>query len=438
MNLWLGKNNVMPNLSIGDTSKLDLSSDFDMSLEDGESWNKIEVFLGTNGIGKSFIGKVISYLAFLHANLYKPQNLNTSKIAKALYEMGFGTLKEDSPIIIIGHIDGSGSNTSNYWVNIGASAKSIFDNYSVIYYSNSQFPSNESFFSNESTSLNASNVDIVFWHIKKKIKTKNLQVCYGFDQNESVFNKENSFVENDEKRNIPDLQTFDSMYYGTNRQVFEDLPASLCYWENLKKSTIAQNLINKAKNKDYKKEWIDISTLEIEDYLAILFLKNLFSDIYFEIIYDSIPWKVLNSFSKYKLILFCLINMSSTRTLLIVDEPENSMHLSIQEMMVRKLSNDYKYIAMTNSPEFVNSLLNYKNKKTYSINHLLKDEHKKIKCEIVDSKSIQSSLDVIAAELFGVSPNYKKWSTLNPEPIDQSCLMNFESFYEEINDLSES
>lgn len=432
MNLWLGKNNIMPNFSIGDTSQLDLSSDFDMSLEDGESWDTVEVFLGSNGVGKSFIGKVIAYLAYIHANCMNPQNLNISKIAKVLYEMGIGSLDENSPIMIIGYIDGSESKMSCYGVNIGASAKHLFESCCIIYYSNSQFPSNESFFSNEAVSLNASNVDVVFWHISKEIKTENLQVCYGFDRNESYFNKENSFVENEEKRKIQDLQTFDPMYYGTNRQIFENIPPRLCYWSNLKESSIAKKLIDKAKRKDYEKEKIDISAMKIEDYLAVLFLKKLFSDIHFEIIYNSIPWKVLNSFSRYELILFCLIKMSSKKTLLFVDEPENSMHVSIQKMMVQKLSDDYKYIAMTHSPEFVSVLLNCKKDEKCKINHLLRDEKNIVKCSVVDPDTISSSLDAIAADLFGVSPNYDKWLELNPNPVDSSFLTAFNDFYDDL------
>ena len=83
------------------------------------------------------------------------------------------------------------------------------------------------------------------------------------------------------------------------------------------------------------------------------------------------------------------------------------------------------------------NLLKNKEKTEYLINHLIRNETNEVKCERIDPDAIKSSLDAIAADLFGVSPNYDKWLELNPSAVDGKYLMNFDRFYEDVNKISE-
>ena len=71
LNIWIGRNKVLRNFSMGDISELDQNSDFDCSLT-GTGNHSIDVLLGKNGSGKSFVGKTLVYLAYVyyHSALY--------------------------------------------------------------------------------------------------------------------------------------------------------------------------------------------------------------------------------------------------------------------------------------------------------------------------------------------------------------------------------
>ena len=153
------------------------------------------------------------------------------------------------------------------------------------------------------------------------------------------------------------------------------------------------------------------------------------------------PYSKLNSGKKYLLTLKCLKYVyagSSRQTVIIVDEPENSLHLnSLQEIIGSEDGGCIFWVA-THSPAYAMSLIKNDIDDENEDDVVLHVASKKegLLWEEICSKELLASLslDSIAAELFSYSPFLEKFERLNHD-IDASNMISIDDFYRQLNDL---
>ena len=463
LNIWIGRNKVLRNFSMGDISELDQNSDFDCSLT-GTGNHSIDVLLGKNGSGKSFVGKTLVYLAYVYyhsAPLYlsprnaasngngKIHNMDVDQVVRSLDDARIGSI-DDAPkegcVSIKTSYNGKRRNNSYeeryYNVRLGPNAQSFFRRNSIVFYSNSQFPSNDFFFSEKVASFSATNVDIVFWNLKNNGSNRSApQIALWQNKTLGLFAK-NTFSSENARNffgNQENLESALSSIKYVHRNVFLFDSTATVNWAEIEQSRIYEILRQQEESRERNPiDYINLEELTLKDYYILLLICRKFENVNFELFKGSIREKYLSSKERYDLVLDCLINMNMGAKLFIIDEPENSTHLSIQKKIAQDLPINSNVLAMTHSPEFVIGLKSQsRNVNVWSI---YKENERKI-VENVSKDLITESLDVTAADFFGYAPNLEKWNERNVNEdlrdVDLNALMPFRSFYDAIKSLDE-
>jgi ABC-type dipeptide/oligopeptide/nickel transport system ATPase component len=453
LNIWIGTNKVMRNISIGNPLELDTSSDFDCSLSESTDCS-IDVLLGENGSGKSFIGKTIAYLAYIyHCSIrYDSEvirNMDKDVVIRSLLDAGIGSIDQNQREGCVSvKTSYNGKRRTNFFdelfynIRIGEKACECFRSHPVIFYSNSQFPSNEFFYGEFASSFSATNVDIIFWNLKNNGNNRSkLKLSLWQNKTASLLGK-GSFEPDYVQSIFSDKETLESDLESikyVHRNIFLFNPSVQINWEDIQHSIIYQKLCEQFYSSNPNPvESIKLTELELKDYYILLLIKRKVNNVDFELLKESVREKYLSSKERYELVLDCLLNINSNPCIFIIDEPENSAHLKIQKKIAQDLPSNLSVLAMTHSPEFVIGLKSQsRNVNVWSI---YKENGTKA-VENVSKDLITESLDVTAADFFGFAPNLEKWNEKNPRErlmdVDLNALMPIGSFYDAIKSLDE-
>lgn len=434
------------------------------------------LYIGENGVGKTFHLHVVSSLAYLASDyeITPVQDYDRQRVIQDLADADIGDMFESRQAdeeLMIQHQtsyygDEKKGNVSvpedlsdidedvrkaleitakmtqaldrHYCVKIGPQAKSFFNENNVIYYSNSQFPSNVTFFSKRASSFRAEDVDVGFWMLYRKLKEcSHLKIKLWLN---------NSLGFNDCSKIIDVFKTqewHDKIKY-KYRKIFNFYNGEL--FSSLVKGNpilnkfvrwIEKNRGSFSPSYEYPFEKTNedgrLSHLSVDSYLILIMLKEYLGNFNFEIYYDDIPLSKLNSGKRYLLTLDCLENVynNGKNTVLIIDEPENSLHLSIQEKIAESKVNT---LVATHSPAFAMSIMSrYPNE--FKLHILKKDSDRFLVEEIVEEDYLDNnSLDSIAAEFFSYSPFLERWNELNGH-INKSNLIDVNEFYRDLEKL---
>ena len=434
------------------------------------------IYIGENGVGKTFHLHIVSSLAYLASDyrITPVQDYDRQRVIQDLADAEIGDMfdsrQADEECLIQHHTsyysDEKKENASvservsdfdedvrkalkigakmtqaldrHYCVKIGPVAKSFFDANNVIYYSNSQFPSNVTFFSKSASSFQAEDVDVGFWMLYRNLKEKShLKIKIWL--NNSLGSKDCSEI-----MNVFKTQGWHDKIKYKYRKIFN-------FYEGRVFSSFETgnnffgwivNWIEKNRNSfspsyEFPFEQIDENGdkhyFPVDFYLIILMLKEYFETFNYEVYYDDIPLSKLNSGKRYLLALDCLENVynDGKNTVLIIDEPENSLHLSIQEKIAESKVNT---LVATHSPAFAMSIMSrYPNE--FKLHILKKDSDRFLKEEIVEDNYLDNnSLDSMAAEFFFYSPFLERWNELNGH-INKGNLIDVNEFYRDLEKL---
>lgn len=434
------------------------------------------IYIGENGVGKTFHLHVVSSLAYLASDydIIPVQDYDRQRVIQDLADARIGDMRtnhQPDEECLIQHRtsyygDEEKENESvpeglsdiddvrkaleigakmkqaldrHYCVKIGPEAKSFFDTNNVIYYSNSQFPSNVTFFSKSASSFQADDVDVGFWMLYRNLKEKShLKIRIWL--NNSLGSKDCSEIMNvfktqgwHDKIKYKYRKIF-NFYEGG---VFSSLATTGNRFFDWVVNWIENNRSKFSPSYEFPFEKDDGNGVKrhfpVDSYLIILMLKEYFDTFNYEVYYDDVPLSKLNSGKRYLLALDCLENIynNGKNTVLIIDEPENSLHLSIQEKIAE--SKVYTLVA-THSPAFAMSIMSrYPNK--FKLHVLKKDSGGVLEEEIVEDNYLDNnSLDSMAAEFFFYSPFLERWNELNGH-INKSNLIDVNEFYRDLEKL---
>ena len=467
-----------------------LNVDLDVSI-DTDNYKQIDIVVGKNGVGKSFLFQNLIYLAFLYNIRRKQCNdyeyIDKETVVARLYDAGIGKIK-----IINEHnlLTKNGENEINipttynptdksrveddccreleesktgdpdvdkcmrmgakllrkmnryYCFKISDSAKRLFDSYKFVFYSNTHYSSNAYFSCEKVKSL--STIDeyfLILNTVKQKRKTDGrFKIVYW--ANFSVFfggQIADSFKKDDFERTLQKLQKKYKGYF--NNISFDDLNKT-----DLLKDVIG--LQKKANSSDEdkfpRKEFPlefnqeqkenDIKKIVLNIY-ALFFLKEIYGNINFELSCEVkkgkfVPYKFLNSGEKYNLTLDYLKSCCDNKTILFIDEPENSLHLKKQEE-TSLTSFDAKLCLITHSPAFISNLVR-KNKVEPILHLMTENADGSVNVELTRDCAVNNlSLDSVAAEYLGYSPFVDYFCSLNRD-INPSHLMSINDFYSKV------
>ena len=191
---------------------------------------------------------------------------------------------------------------------------------------------------------------------------------------------------------------------------------------------------------------IPLNSLSTYDYIAMLLFKEADITVNYELYNKEngkeAPYSKLNSGKKYLLALKCLKYVyaeSKQKTVIIVDEPENSLHMnSLQEIASSEDEGCIFWVA-THSPAYAMSLIkndiNDEDEDDDVVLHIASKKDGLLREEICSKELLTSlSLDSIAAELFSYSPFLEKFERLNHD-IDASNMISIDEFYRQLNNL---
>ncbi len=453
--------------------------DVEMDGIDDIDVKKRHVYLGENGVGKTFDFRMFVNTAYLYSiNDHSPNNdYDTQRVMQNMVDVGVGTLNEthrSNDYYLIKHFASfhseedqnaplqmqSGSDDvneallagakllkkldSSFYLKIGPSAKQFFDQYNVIYFSNSQFPSNDMFFSKRASSFRADDVDPIFWMTFRNIPEKefykirlwknNSMSLLGSKSLEEIFSTISS------ERFLSDVRyKYRKIFNYINfdlQEVFDNAPIM---------KTIQSFYTEGEKFPGCE---IPLNSLGVYDYIVMLLFKEADATVNYELynIEDGkeAPYSKLNSGKKYLLALKCLKHVyagSSQQTVIIVDEPENSLHLNSLQEIVGSEDGGCIFWVATHSPAYAMSLIKNEiegeedDDEDDVVLHIASKKEGLLREEICSKELLASlSLDSIAAELFSYSPFLEKFERLN-QNIDASNMISIDEFYRQLNDL---
>lgn len=458
MNILIKDNLVYENRSTID--------EYDFDLNDINP-SKKDLYVGLNGVGKTFMLRVFSSIAYLYSikdHSYK-HNYDIQKVIQNLIDVNIGTLSDENrPLdgLLISHftsyhereekkdsakkIDSvdDAVHTLNmgaklvkmldsyHYIKIGPSAKEFFDTTNVIYYSNSPFPSNEKFFFERASSFDSDSVDVPFWILHRNLpQRKHFEV-------KIWMNNSLGFTDFDGVKAAITGDRFKERIKYTFRHIFnfyEGFVFDNILENNLFKLIEKRNTLASSNKEKFPYIFYRLDKMDVDDYLVLLMLKECINSFNFEFYYKSIPYIKLNSGRRYNLTLECLKHICNNgkKTLLIIDEPENSLHLTIQRDLAQKKDN-LQILLATHSPVFAMSLMNEFPENF--ILHVLSKKGNVINDELISEKYLHNnSIDEMAAEFFCYAPFLDEWEKLNPK-IKPENMIDVNEFYDKLKDLN--
>ena len=447
--------------------------DIDIEVEDIE---KRHVYLGDNGVGKSFTLRMFAKAAYLYSAHGRSarHEVDKQRIMQNMIDVCVGSRYdgEASPehYYLIQHVSSYHPESSNeglpqtidddvrrvlevgkvlqemeipYCLKLGLKAKEFFEKYNIIYYSNSQFPSNDTFFYERASSFRTGDVDYVFWMLFRGVFDPGKYEIHVWKNNSSPFNSRQNKEEylDHIKRTISSDDFIEKIRY-KYRHVFN------YYSGELRNILLQSKLYNQIepfflKDEKFPVFIFQLEKMDISDYIAFLLLHEADSSFNYElhVVVNSkaVPLSKLNSGERYLLTLKCLEKVYKDpfrKTLIIVDEPENSLHLkSLHEIIRSERSNCLFWVA-THSPAYAMSLLDKDPNNV--VLHVMSKEDGKLKEELCNESNLPNlSLDNIAAEFFSYSPFLEKFESINSE-ISSDNMISIDEFYRQINELKDN
>lgn len=468
MKIFLKDNNVL--------SYREKLTNVDISIEPCDV-EKRHVYLGTNGIGKTFCFRMLSNTAYLNSiQDHSPyHDFDTQRIIQNMLDVGIGSRNEeksseyykiikhtsvyydeslDSDVGSLLDVDEDAKNVliagkilkgmeTPYCLKIDVQLKKFLDTYNIVYYSNSQYPSNDTFFSERASSFRSIDVDHAYWMVFKDLSEKN---DYGMrvwkNNSYSSLKKQNKKeVFEHLKKEMSKNDFINSVRY-TYRNIL-----------NFYGTIHIDKILNCRVVKDIEKIFLDVqkfpiifyelNKLSVEDYIFLILLKELDKTFNFELYKkikgNLVPISKLNSGERYLLTLKCLesiYNSSHKKTLIIVDEPENSLHLMSLKEIVKSENNGCIFWVATHSPAYAISLINELQDDV--ILHVFSKENDKLEEHIYNKEMMSSlSMDSFASEFFSYSPFLDKFEEMNFH-ISEKNMIGIDEFYERLNKLRDN
>lgn len=465
--------------------------DFDVKYEDNVDEDVPSIFLGENGVGKSLYTQIICYVAFIyHQRNRNPieKNSNFNHVVKILadLEIGYVCWENDKPkekdIICIEtsytpnyllaqkkevfYIDGAkisfpSAEKRFYCIKISPKAQDYFESHKILYYSNSQFPNNISFFSQAASSATCKDIDYLFLLSQNKNMLDDIgSVSFELNLNKSYAAFFDIEKEWDKLLYRSDLQDFSNSFlsqyaeikeYGKNLFRFYNMktesyaPSDISY--NNKYKTLVDDIkacfLYKCMNvfirdEKFKKEKFPSYAFAIDhfsliDLFLLRFMQRNGFHVNVRLLIDHIDFDYLNSGKKYDIYLACLKNIYRTgEVLFFLDEPENAHHIRVQESLMRKMPENYQLNMITHSPYLVQGLSKYTS--DYIIKLVYRNNKNPRNLIIENAKNVYEDINDISAEFFAYSPVIEKWNALNKD-ISIDKFISVENFYEEIKKL---
>lgn len=466
MKYYLAKNSVIknnlctPNFSPIDSAKISL----DIELEDDDKQKK-DIYLGPNGIGKSFLWQNFTYLACLYKATKSVDGKipNEFEIIQRLSDAKIGDVFNNGMKTSIcrpcsyspkstNHLKKSEINYNLFYcAQLGKHAIDILNNYCVTYYTNSPYPSSISFFNKHCSSISSKDIDYVFWSIFRRDELENF-----FDTkiklwiNFSAREKELATFLN--KEYIQGTKEHICKKYRNTIAYVDDLELKKCFSEledylatpqtddkeiypKLHKNSLVYRIYREFEIGPHKfpQKTEPSATFKLLDYILLLFIheKNISYNYTLQI--NNIDIDLVNSGTKCDFVIKCLtlLNTNQKKQILIIDEPENSLHMNTQRNITKYIPNNIKIILITHSPSFVLNLLDEgPNNNLY----VMVNENNSVKIE--NKELSYASLDDIAAEYFGYTPIISAWNKKNPiKNFNDANFISVNEFYEKIRGL---
>jgi hypothetical protein len=464
--------------------------DFDLDYEEND--NIPRIFLGENGVGKSLYAQIICYVAFIYHQrnrnpIEKNPNLNHVVQILADLEIGYVCWENDRPrdreIICVEtsytpkyllaqrkneifDIEGVKMHLPStekrfYCIKISPKAQNYFETHKILYYSNSQFPNNISFFSQAASSATCKDIDYLFLLSQNKNMLNDIgSVSFELNLNKSYAAFFDIEKEWDKLLYRSDLQDFSNSFlsqyaeikeYGKNLFRFYNMktesyaPSDISY--NNKYKTLVDDIkacfLYKCMNvfirdEKFKKEKFPSYAFAIDhfsliDLFLLRFMQRKGFHVKVRLLIDHIDFDYLNSGKKYDIYLACLKNIYRTgEVLFFLDEPENAHHIRVQESLMRKMPENYQLNMITHSPYLVQGLSKYTS--DYIIKLVYRNNKNPRNLIIENAKNVYEDINDISAEFFAYSPVIEKWNALNKD-ISIDKFISVENFYEEIKKL---
>lgn len=443
----------------------DNHKDVDLDIDFDESRSQmLDVFIGYNGVGKSFLCQNVVNLAFLYkikpfnqSNLY---SLFIQSVIKRLAESKIGDFASEEEVppstsdkIVVSlyssynpQITDSSSSADLtertkrcYFFTISERTKKLFDKWNFSYYSNSHFPSNIPFFSPNCSSFEVKDIDLIFWKINLD-ERKDLKIVFNINKSGWKINPSWEINQENFIKGTKNWKEFWDNFYYKNRNIFLFLNNSYSRYsyEKIFESKLFNDILSSAQTEAMFPSFERaLDKITIDDYIAIKVFKEVFNTFDYElhslVNKEYVPYKVLNSGKKYDLHLSILTKMYGEKTILFIDEPENSLHVTTQEKIAQESLKACKINLITHSPAFISSLVRRTTEPP--LLHLLyqkEGDDNKVFFETIDQFTINTlSLDSVSAEYLGYAPFLDVYREKN-ESINPENMMSIDDFYAEL------
>ncbi len=466
MKYYLAKNKVIkndlctPHFSPFDSDKISL----DIELND-EDKQKKDIYLGPNGIGKSFLWQTFTYLACLYkATKFVGEKIsNEFEIIQRLSDAKIGDVFSNGTSTSICRPSSYSPKSTNqlekneinynlfYCAQLGKNARDILDHYSITYYANSPYPSSISFFNKDCSSISSKDIDYVFWSIfrsdelKKNFDTK-IKLWINFSAREkelaAFLNKEyiqetkehickkyrNTIAyidDSDLKKCFKELEDYLSTPKMDSNEIYPKLYENSLVYRIYREFEIGPH--------KFPQRTEPSATFKLLDYILLLFIHEKNVSYNYTLQINNIDIDMVNSGTKCDFVIKCLtlLNTKQTNQILIIDEPENSLHMNSQHNITKYIPSNVKVILITHSPSFVLNLLD----EGFDNNlYIMINDNNAVKIEKKDLN--YASLDDIAAEYFGYTPIISAWNKKNPiKNFKDANFISINDFYEKIRGL---
>lgn len=468
---------------------------YDFEIEEGFEEGSIDIVLGDNGVGKSLFIQIICLVGYIYH--YNQKTISHSDryvndVVGRLASLNIGSIKQEVDLSESdkrgihfvtsvrpkenqgerNFIDLKVDDCDPLWVKddyhfcikIGPLAETFFKDNNILYYSNSQFPNNETFFSPNVLSLRASDIDKLFL----LAMDSSIYGQFGRTDIDISLNKTNPFI--DLEKELESIQTREYIstrannfmhHYSVNRDYKKQLEIfhkqKPFYGGNNDDNTSKnayEELLSEIQNCTlYKKiqEWvygplknvrkmpherISAEKFSIFDYFYAHLLKSKELWFYIDLVFDGVKIDYLNSGKQYEITLESINHLVQHQNNLIffIDEPENSQHIKIQEDLLNKTPSNHRLVLLSHSPFLVRSLR--KDGVRCTIFRFRRDSSYQKKL-LIDTEQIEyDSIDDISAEYFAHSPVIDRWNELNTS-ISPDNYMSMDEFYKKLDQLKE-
>lgn len=481
MRIYLKENKIFDKVFYKDDSNQ--LSEYDFEIDEFYKKKNIDIILGENGVGKSFFVQVLCLVGTVYCCYHNKQfgllrtQLNTA--INVLDELEIGVIKEEKElteedkkcILIETSINSRRKEKGNeyitiidddnekikiphlnryfYCINIGPIARSFFERYKLLYYTNSQFPNSNTIFTPNVISIKYDDIDKFLLlscnhRIFDNLGKVTLEISLNktnpfFDLKQEWANiLDYSFIKNVANYFMKDYLVLPIYYNKLKYFAYPNLNESKC---NQDKEKFIRNKIKKSITYKEIDKWIndknyenirfpfyniDAKNFTIYDYFLTELMKKRHFVFDLSLKIDDIKIEKLNSGKQYSIAIECLKNFFKDKKeniILFIDEPENAHHIKLQEELAKKIKSRNHLVLITHSPFLVRGLKKFIQNGNIT---LIRKSDKNKRNLIVDEEIINyDDLNDITAEYFAYSPSIEEWNEKHPQCIQNNMITSY-------------